>query len=253
MEWNDTALVLHVGRFKESDMWVRLLAEHHGLITAFAFGGSRSRRRFCGCLDVLNTISCRVKATRQGQYLALEEGFLQQGPTFLRTKWDRLGMAMNCVRFLEVLGVPREGAKASFSMMQDMLRMFEEKHLQHVLYPVLFRLRMASEQGFAPAFDVCALCGTSLQHMNGIFHMDEGLTHCLSCAQAQGKHHAYSYAIQIPAPSLELLRKVQHESPQLWDVQALTVSQRQICFRAIDGFVQYHLGIAWEEGRFKRV
>lgn len=56
MEWTDTALVLHVGRFREADLWVRLLAPGQGLVTAFAFGGSKSRRRFTGCLDVFNLI-----------------------------------------------------------------------------------------------------------------------------------------------------------------------------------------------------
>ena len=42
MEWTDTALVLHVGRFREADLWVRLLAPGQGLVTAFAFGGSNA-------------------------------------------------------------------------------------------------------------------------------------------------------------------------------------------------------------------
>ena len=36
-EWTDTALVLHVGKFRETDLWIRLLALEQGLITAFAF------------------------------------------------------------------------------------------------------------------------------------------------------------------------------------------------------------------------
>ncbi len=253
MEWNDTALVLHVGRFKESDMWVRLLFEHHGLVTAFAFGGSRSRRRFCGCLDVLNTITCRVKTTRQGQYMALEEGVLKKGPTVLRTQWDRLGMAMNCVKFLEVFGAGRESAKSSFMLMQNMLDVFEMPELTHNLYPLLFRLRMASEQGFAPDFVACALCDISLQAQGGVFHMDEGNVHCTACAQKHGKEFAYAYATQLSVKSLELLRKVQCEPPNTWNVLDLNFKDRQDCFKAIDGFVQYHLGIAFDEGRFKKI
>ena len=52
MEWSDTALVLGVGRFRESDLWLRMLTRRHGIVSAFAFGGSRSRKRFCGCLDL---------------------------------------------------------------------------------------------------------------------------------------------------------------------------------------------------------
>ncbi|MDR2726763.1 MAG: recombination protein O N-terminal domain-containing protein, partial [Deltaproteobacteria bacterium] len=110
MEWTDTALVLRVGRFRETDLWVRLLARRRGLISAFAFGASRSRRRFPGCLDLLNVIRVRAKDTRGGAYLNLEEGTLLEGPRRLRQDWRRLGMLMNCVRFLEALGVNPENA-----------------------------------------------------------------------------------------------------------------------------------------------
>ena len=39
MEWSDTALVLGVGRFRESDLWLRMLTRRHGIVSAFAFGG----------------------------------------------------------------------------------------------------------------------------------------------------------------------------------------------------------------------
>ena len=106
MEWTDTALVLHVGRFREADLWVRLLALEQGLVTAFAVGGSRSRRRFTGCLDVFNVIRARVTASRDGQFLNMQESTLLEGPERLRRDWRRQGMAANCVRFMEALGVP---------------------------------------------------------------------------------------------------------------------------------------------------
>ena len=74
MEWSDTALVLGVGRFRESDLWLRMLTRRHGIVSAFAFGGSRSRKRFCGCLDLFNELQISTKTTRNGMYLSLQEG-----------------------------------------------------------------------------------------------------------------------------------------------------------------------------------
>ena len=65
MEWSDTALVLGVGRFRESDLWLRMLTRRHGIVSAFAFGGSRSRKRFCGCLDIFNEHHITTKKTRK--------------------------------------------------------------------------------------------------------------------------------------------------------------------------------------------
>lgn len=79
MEWADQAVVLRIGHFRESDLWLKLLCRGRGLLTLFAFGGSRSRRRFCGCLDVLNTLQCRVKTSGRENFLNLEEAVLLSG------------------------------------------------------------------------------------------------------------------------------------------------------------------------------
>ncbi len=250
MEWNDSAIVLQTGKFREADMWLRIFSQKRGLMTVFAFGGSRSRRRFCGCLDVLNTIACRVKTCRNGQYLALEEGSLLHGPQKLRYDWLRLGMAVNCIRFLEVFGIAQENAAANFALLREMVLFFEEDTTLHSLFPVLFRLRMASEQGFAPAWHTCYVCGQSLQGKDSVFHMDEGFCRCEQCDCGK---KSLAYTTKIPAQALELLHKVEIASPKYWDVAALPLPQRQACFRAIDGFVQFHLGILWEDGRFRRV
>ncbi len=47
-EWIDYALVLRIGHFRENDLWLKLLCRKRGLLTLFAFGGSKSKRRFCG-------------------------------------------------------------------------------------------------------------------------------------------------------------------------------------------------------------
>ncbi len=250
MEWNDSAIVLETGKFRESDLWLRIFSQNRGIMTVFAFGGSRSRRRFCGCLDVLNTIHCRVKSSRNGQYLALEEGTLLRGPQKLRYDLNRLGMVSNCIKFLQIFGIAEDGAAKVFAFVQEMLLLFEESVVPHTLFPVLFRMRIAAEQGFAPAFASCAICETNLSDKESIFYMDEGLCRCKNCV-ANGKSLAYT--MQLPAKVSELLQKVIHLPPSHWGVGGLLPFERSACFRAVDGFVQYHLGIVWEDGRFRRI
>ena len=84
MQWTDDALVLRIGKFREADLWVRILAREKGLVTAFAFGGSRSRRRFTGCLDVFNRIRVSAAYSRDGRFLNLQEATLLAGPERLR-------------------------------------------------------------------------------------------------------------------------------------------------------------------------
>lgn len=291
MEWSDTAVVLHVGRFRETDMWLRLLSRHRGIFNVFAFGGSRSRRRFCGCLDLLNTVNYRVKSSRNGEFLALQEGVLLRGPQRLRSDWSRLGMAMNCVRFLDALGVARDGAPAAFGLLESTLQCLEDDQAPHSLFPLFFRLRLASDQGFAPAFDQCGFCGREVLGEDVTFLMDEGQIRCRHCDQRDMEHDSGSnagpmhgpndsqhdsqhsghedqwssrqrrswgsaglrYAVALPPAALGSLRHVQREEPAQWGGAQLSLPERRACARAIDGFVQYHLGIAWEAGRFRRV
>lgn len=249
MEWNDTALVLQTGQFREADLWVRLFSQSRGVFTAFAFGGSRSRRRFCGCLDVFNVLSCRCKTTAYGKYINLEEAVLLRGTQRLRTDWARMGLAANCARFTEALGIGSESAAGAYAVFIDILCLLEDPAPLPVLLPLLFRLRMASEIGFAPNLHQCALCGKALQG-DSLFLVNEGLVRCGECGSGQA-----AYTVPLPAAGLALLRAIQQQSPLLWGRYALSlpVAERRACARAIDGFVQYHLGIAWEEGRFRKV
>ena len=64
-DWNAQALVLRVGHFREIDLWLKLLVQGKGLMTAFAFGGSVSKHRFCGCLEVFNTLQCRFRRAKR--------------------------------------------------------------------------------------------------------------------------------------------------------------------------------------------
>jgi DNA repair protein RecO (recombination protein O) len=248
MEWTDRALVLHVGRFREADMWVRLLTRRQGVLTAFAFGGSRSRRRFCGCLDIGNSILCRVTRTRAGAYLALQEASLLQGLRRLRTDGQRLGLAMNCLRFLEILDIQGEEAHKAFALAEDLLRLLEEDLPPPPLLALLFRLRVASDQGFAPFLHSCSRCGREARpDEDWQFLLDQGGLRCPDC-RATGR-----YALDLAFAGLSFLRTVQSSAPHLWDASRLNPAVRRQCGRVVDAFVQYHLGVAWEEGRFRRV
>jgi len=248
MEWTDKALVLHVGRFRETDMWVRLLTRRQGVLTAFAFGGSRSRRRFCGCLDIGNSILCRVKRTRAGVYLALQEASLLHGLRRLRTDGQRLGLAMNCLRFLEILEVQGEEAHSALALAEDILRLLEDELPPPPLLALLFRLRIASDQGFAPFLHACAQCGRQAQpDEEWQFLLDQGGLRCADC-RATGR-----YALDLAFASLAFLRTVQNSAPSAWNASRLNPAERRQCGRVVDAFVQYHLGIAWEDGRFRRV
>lgn len=247
MEWTDTALVLHVGKFREADLWVRLLALDQGLVTAFAFGGSRSRRRFTGCLDAFNVIRARVTASRNGQFLNMQESTLLEGPDRLRRDWRRQGMAANCVRFMEALGVPPDAAPLSFSLLRELLGLLENEENPPALAPLFFRFRLAGEQGYAPDLRLCSRCGKDLDRFDSVYFLvGDGQACCPDCRPWGGM------SLALGQEALDVLRKVQEYSPSRWAELESSSDSRREAGRLIDAFVRYHLGLEWVNGRFRR-
>ncbi|HJD96641.1 DNA repair protein RecO [Mailhella massiliensis] len=246
MQWTDDALVLRIGKFREADLWVRLLAREKGLVTAFAFGGSRSRRRFTGCLDVYNRIRASAAYSRDGRFLNLQEATLLAGPERLRRDWRRQGMAANCVCFLEAMGVPPDNAQAGYALMHGMFQLLEEEAVLSPVMPVLFRFRLAAEQGYAPELKVCARCGRALSGVEQAhFLVGEGAVCCPSCRRPG------DMSLFLGQEALDVLGKVKEYSPQSWGRLDPSPEGARQAARLIDAFVRYHLGLEWANGRFK--
>ena len=247
MEFSERVLLLHVGKFKESDLWVRFLSPTRGILTAFAFGGSRSRRRFVGCLDIFNEVLVKVASSGHGAYLALHEGVLIRGLSRLREDLPRLGMAANCAGFLQAFGVGSEGAGSAHFLFHQTLRLLEEAECPPGLLPLFFRARLAFDQGYALETRHCMLCGKPFQQENAYLLLRDGQFACRACSAAQPGQR-----LVIGAQALETLGKAHVQPPVTWGELQLAPSVARECARIIDGFIQYHIGISWENGRFVR-
>jgi DNA repair protein RecO (recombination protein O) len=248
IEWADHAMVLRMGRFREADIWLKLLCKRRGMLTLFAFGGSRSKRRFCGCLDVLNTLRCRVSTARNGSFLNLQEAVLLTGPQALRQNWRRMALAANCLRFVEAFDINGEGAAEAFALVEDMRHTLDAGHGLSSLFPLFFRLRLAGAMGFAPRLEKCGVCGSPLTG-GALFAVDEGHMRCANCKAERPTR----YGVEVPGKGIDLLRRVQRNFPSAWPAEDPAPIERRACAKAIDGFVQYHLGLTWKNGSFRRV
>ena len=250
MEFSEQSLILHVGKFKEADLWVRFLSPTRGILSAFAFGGSRSKRRFTGCLDIFNEVLLRVQSSRRGTYMALQEGVLLRGPVRLRSDWARYGMANNCVKFLQSFGVGPEGADKAHFVLRQVLQLLEEADILPVQLPLFFRARLVFDQGYALDTDDCSLCGGALAGKGARFLVQEGHLLCLSCAPSA---HTSGRVMEVSAEALDILGAMREIPPSAWAGIPLGSPAGAECARALEGFVQFHVGLVWENGRFARI
>ncbi len=249
MEFTERMIVLRVGKFKEADLWVRLLSPSRGVLSAFAFGGSRSRRRFSGCLDQFNEVLFHIKGSRSGGYLNLEEGTLMAGPQRLRRDWPRLGLAINCAKFLEAFGIGREGSEQAWNLFHNLLSVLEQAAAIPELLPLFFRFRLASDQGYALDFSRCSACGLGFDQTPGAFlALSGGYLVCADCASGTN-----GPMFGLGKESLDALSHILEYTPDAWGGITLPPQSRRECSRAVDAFIQYHVGLAWENGRFVRV
>lgn len=249
MESVEKSLVLKVGRFKEVDAWVRLFSARKGIFTAFAFGGSVSRRRFLGCLDPLNIVSFKVRTDVAKGYAYLLEGSLIAAHPRVRADGERLGMAVNCLKFLEAAHLGPTGGEGAFGLMEKTLAALEEADAPSRLVPLFFRARMAFDQGFRPDLENCARCGADLAAADSAqFLVEQGKLHCQACRQ-WGK----GASVALGAEAVETLRRIRSSEPAQWALVRTSGQARMECGRALDMFVEYHLGLTWEHGSFRRI
>lgn len=249
MEFSEQALILRMGKFKEADLWVRFLSPSRGVYTAFAFGGSRSIRRFCGCLDVLNNVLVRVVQSCGRQYLNLKEGTLISGPRRLRKDLNRLGIAVNCLSFIEAFDLPPESAGPAHNLLSQLLTLLEDEEALPPMLPMFFRFRFACEQGFAPRLSACRACQCNTADLpKAFFQAAEGGLLCPACFEKS----AFAPAVRLERSALFTLLALKQKQLNEWNALDISKEIREQCARAIDDFIEYQVGLSWQGSYFRR-
>jgi DNA repair protein RecO (recombination protein O) len=245
MEHSEQALVLKANRFRERDMWLKLLTPSRGVITAFAFGGAVSRRRFSGCLDALSLSFFSFKTDRKG-YTTLTEGSLKERYPSLRDNPSRLGMAVNCLKFAEAVQPGADGAKSTFELLTAVLSRLDQGGAG-IHLPLLFRAKLAFAAGYAPDFSGCQVCGKSVREMQRPhFTIDRARLSCYACDRPS--------ALRLPAgaETVAMLSQIKATDPEEWTGDPLPVRVRRECFDIVESFVEYHLGLRMAGNGFIR-
>lgn len=268
LEFTDQVIVLRSGAFREADLWLRLLSPERGLYTAFAFGGSKSRKRFAGCLDLFNEVRFQVRRGGTGrrgpgggsgggpsagpdeQFLVLQEGLLLRGPERLRRDWRRLGLAVNCALFLEAFCRGQDESASVYRLFAGLLNTLEEAENLSELLPIFFRARLAFEQGYAVGLGACSVCGRDL--LGGAFLPPSfsGLI-CADCARRQIGHAYLRSESRLGPEALEVLRRIMDLQPEGWSALPQGLDAQKECARVVDAFLRQNTGLRWQNGRFR--
>jgi len=252
MHATEKALVLKVGRFREADCWVKLLTPTRGVFNAFAFGGSRSRRRFVGCLDPLSHVLFTIGTNKTGTYTVLEEGSLLHNFPGVRADSAKTGLAVNCIKFIEAVEIDPSDAKPAYGLLLETLHMLERGGGSSDFVPWLFRAKLAFEMGYRPDFLTCGICGKSVASRSGYqFGVEKGQVACHTCLS--GGKPLEGLARPISTGVLRALHWIQHSQPADWAKVVMDREVRRQSSQLVELFVAYHLGLSWDNGMYKKV
>ncbi len=250
MDFTEKGLVLKVGRFKEADAWVRFLSPGHGVMQAMAFGGMRSRKRFVGCLDPISLVLFTVGSNKSGSYYDLREGTLLHGFSGIKTDNTRLGPAIACLKFVEAVHKGNQGSRLVFELLLETLHLIEDISSGVQDIPVLFRAKLAFEQGYRPNFKHCFGCGKGQEDFDKpSFFVEKGHVLCPHCKGANPE----TEGMLLNWGVLHTLDFVQQHPPKMWARLSVDPSVRDKAYRVVDRFLAYHLGVALENGNFRNI
>ncbi|WP_291318432.1 DNA repair protein RecO [Desulfonatronospira sp.] len=236
MSFSEKVLVLRTGRFKEHDLWVRFLSPTRGVQTGFAFGGCRSRRRFCGCLDSLNLVLFTIGYSSAKRYLTLQEGTLVSGFQELKNQRDKLGMAVNCLRFVQKICLEGDDSSRIYPLLLEVLEVMDKNPCIPVFFPLLFKARATFIHGYEPVLDRCDGCGCCTEDMKqGFFSIGDGRVFCPGCLRNS------SSTLATGKESLLFLDRLRSTGPGEWLLWKPEPEVLHDCFRVMDAYFQYHL------------
>jgi DNA repair protein RecO (recombination protein O) len=161
---------------------------------------------------------------------------------------QRLGMAVNCIKFLEAAHTGAGQAEQVFDLILNALHVLNATPEVPATFPLVFRAKLACVYGYEPVLDVCGNCGAILNNLHmGSFSWAGGWALCPRCRnQVNG-------STLIHDLDLVRLRQMLQGSPEDWIHSAQPQSGDTSLWQVLDHFVQFHTGLQWEKGRFRRV
>ncbi|PTN33324.1 DNA repair protein RecO [Desulfonatronum sp. SC1] len=260
-EWTGEGLIFKVGRFREIDCWVRFFSPSHGMVTAMAFGGAKSRRRFCGCLDALNSVLLKVRFFPAKGRHVLEEATLLRGFSRLRHDASRAGLAANCLQFVQALRISSDEASAIHGLLLETLDVLNQAEDVPPVFAQLFRAKICFTQGYAPELSTCSICGRTMaepqcgervepqavrmaDHPGMTLAMETGGIYCAHCPPTGG------HQLRIGPETRSILNNLSSNGPRQWAALSMSPATRGELFQMVDGYVRRHLGLRWRNGRF---
>jgi len=235
MDYIENFIILKKGKFREYDLWLKVFSPNKGLQTYFAFGGLKSKRRFCGCLDILNILCGKIENKKKGYYI-LQEASLIENFSLIKQDKKKIVVVVNSLNFLEKIRISQEEFKQVYLFLKDFLYSIEETE-DISFFPLLFKTCLIFNLGYLPLFDSCLKCKRNIMwEKETFFSFKDGGFFCMYCKKDN--------FIRVPIATLKTLKTIAFSTPKDWIKWNLDVNLKHTCYEIVNNFSQYHLQLA---------
>ena len=174
--YRDNAVVLRSWKLGEADRILSLMTQQNGKIRCVAKGARKTQSRFGSRVEPTNHLQVQLYRGKGELDTLTQVESIDRYPV-LREDLELFARASSMLEAVEVVAQDREPNEGLYTMLARALHTVA--HSESHLVVAGFFLKLLQREGFAPAVDVCVLCGrdTDLTHLS----VEDGGTTCSTC------------------------------------------------------------------------
>jgi DNA repair protein RecO (recombination protein O) len=232
------AILLRRVDFGDSDLILTFLSLTRGKISLIAKSARKSRKRFCGTLDLFSAFEL-VCSTGRGRLPVLQESTITHPFCHIRSDFKKTAYASYFVEIINNWMEPDVAQPHAFDLLYQVLDRLDRSDLPDETLSIVFQMTLLMICGFSPNFSTCCRCHTDMDCLNGRrigINFARGGLLCAAC------NAAVSPMITL---SRGTIKQLQWMGCGNWNkIARARFSARSIqeSLGFLEAFVPYHLG-----------
>jgi DNA repair protein RecO (recombination protein O) len=160
------AILLRRVDFGEDDLILTVFSPTCGKISLMAKSARKSRKRFCGALDLFS-VSRMVCTNGKGRLAILQEATVEHPFSQIRAHFKKTAYASYFAEIINNWMEPDVAQPGVFELLYQVLDRLDRSDLPDDLLSIAFQMTLMIISGFSPNFTTCCHCHTDMEHLHG--------------------------------------------------------------------------------------